>query len=295
MTHPSRTTGTVLALVATGLLLSGCGGGSDGSATSGAANDSAGKEAVATPAAPDAESAAPRTDARVLPAGRDIVYRGQISVRVKDVTVAADRAESLARSVDGVVFAEETANVPGAPGDSTASLTVRVPPAEFRAVLKKIAGFGERLSQSQTAEDVTTQVVDTRSRVATQTRSVARVRALLGKANTIGEVVQIESELAKREADLESLQAQFARLQDVTELATIEVTFVGPDAAVADKEPDLGFLTGLRGGWDAFVGVVLVGLTVIGAMLPFLIAAALLGVPAWLIVRTRFVRRPQTP
>lgn len=295
-----RTAGAVLALVATAALLSGCGG-SNGSGTSGSAADSAGKEAAPTPGDADKpgsdQSAAgsPRTDARVLPAGRDIVYRGQISVRVKDVAIAADRAESLARSVDGVVFAEETSNMSGSPDESTASLTVRVPPAEFRAVLRKLAGLGERLSQSQTAEDVTTQVVDTRSRVASQTRSVARVRALLAKANTIGEVVQIESELAKREADLESLQAQLARLQDVTELATIEVTFVGPTAAVAQSEPDLGFLAGLRGGWNAFVSIVLVGLTVLGALLPFLVAAALLGVPARLVLRTRLVRRPQTP
>lgn len=293
MARPRRTTGTVLALVAAGVLLSGCGGfGGDSGAS-----DSAAKEVTGGTGGTEDTSSAdqPRTDARVLPAGRDIVYRGQISVRVKDVTAAADRAESLARSVDGVVFAEETSNVPGSPGDSTASLTVRVPPAEFRPVLKKLAGFGDRLSQSQTAEDVTTQVVDTRSRVATQTRSVARVRALLGRANTIGEVVQIESELAKREADLESLQAQLARLQDVTELATIEVTFVGPSAAAEGDELDLGFLAGLRGGWDAFVAVVLVALTVLGATLPFLLGAALLGVPAWLVLRSRLVRRPQTP
>jgi hypothetical protein len=40
---------------------------------------------------------------------------------------------------------------------------------------------------------------------------------------------------------------------------------------------------------------VLVGLTVLGALLPFLMAAALLGVPAWLVLRNRLVRRPQTP
>lgn len=298
MTRPRRTTGTVLALVATGFLLSGCGGfgGSADQAVDAGANNSSANEAAGSDGTADkAVGAAPRTDARVRPAGRDIVYRGEISVRVKNVTAAADRAESLARSVDGVVFAEETTNVPGSPDESSARLTVRVPPAQFRPVLRKLAALGDRLSQSQTAEDVTTEVVDTRSRVATQTRSVARVRALLGKANTIGEVVQIESELAKREADLESLQAQLARLQDVTELATIEVTFVGPAAVAADDEMDLGFLTGLRGGWDAFVSVVLVGLTVIGALLPFLIAAALLGVPAWLLVRPRLVRRPQTP
>ena len=37
--------------------------------------------------------------------------------------------------------------------------------------------------------------------------------------------------------------------------------------------------------------IVLVGLTVLGALLPFLLTAALLAVPAWLIFRPR---RPAT-
>jgi hypothetical protein len=295
----------VLALVATGLLLSGCGGlgGADSdSAENGLAraderNQSGGagnRDGDDQAADGDDTAAGPDTAARALPAGRDIVYRGQISVRVENVTAAATKAESITRAVDGVVFAEETSNVPGSPEESSASLTLRVPPTEFRATLRRLAGLGDRLSQSQTAEDVTTQVVDTASRVASQQRSVARVRALLSEANTIGEVVQVEAELAKRESDLESLEAQLARLKDVTALATIEVHLVGPDADEPDEQ-DLGFLAGLRGGWDAFVQIVLVGLTVLGALLPFALTGALIGVPLWLVLRSRLVRRPQTP
>jgi len=133
-------------------------------------------------------------------------------------------------------------------------------------------------------------VVDTASRVRSQQRSVARVRALLDEADTVGQVVQVESELARREADLESLEAQLARLKDVTDLATIEVTLVGRDAAGTGDDA-LGFIPGLRGGWDAFVEAVLVGLTVVGAVLPFLLTGALLGVPLFLFLRSR-VRRP---
>ena len=294
-----RTTKAVLSLLSAVVVLSGCSG-SDG--------DAAGSKAAEgqAPAADepsrdgvvgqDGEVGGPNTEARVRPAGRDIVYRGQILVRVKNVTDAANRAEALTRAVDGVVFAEETANVPGSPEESSASLTLRVPPTEFRAVLKKLAGLGDRLSQSQTAEDVTTAVVDTTSRVASQQRSVARVRALLGEADTIGEVVQIESELAKRESDLESLEAQLARLKDVTELATIEVSLVGPDAPEPkNDEDDLGFLAGLRGGWDAFGQIVLVSLTVLGALMPFMLTGALLGVPLWLLLRSRLHRPAPTP
>jgi len=296
MAGTTRTTSIMLALLAAMVMLSGCSGADNGSSESAdkqapaAANDDGGSNGDGAGQSSDGDddkATAPDTAARALPAGRDIVYRGQISVRVKNVTTAANKVESLTGAVDGAVFSEETSNVPGNPSESSATMTLRVPPAEFRSTLKKLAGLGERLSQTQTAEDVTTQVVDTKSRLATQQRSVARVRALLSEANTIGEVVQIEAELAKREADLESLEAQVARLKDVTEQATIEVSLVGPDAEAPLDEEDLGFLAGLRGGWDAFVQIILVGLTVLGALLPFLLTAALLAVPAWLIFRPR--------
>jgi hypothetical protein len=139
---------------------------------------------------------------------------------------------------------------------------------------------------------VTTELADVDSRVRTQERSVARVRTLLARADTIGEVVQIESELARREADLESLQAQLARLKDVTDLSTIEVLLVARDEArpAPVEDDDLGFVAGLRGGWDAFGEIVLVVLTVLGALLPFLLVAALVGLPTYALLRRN--RRP---
>jgi hypothetical protein len=170
-----------------------------------------------------------------------------------------------------------------------------VPPAQFAPTLDALGDLGRELRRSRSAQDVTAEMTDTDSRVRTQERSVARVRALLAEADTIGEVVQVEAELSRREADLESLQAQLARLRDVTDMATIEVTLLARDAP-APAEPDdddLGFVSGLRSGWDALAEVVLVGLTVLGALLPFAIVAALLGAPAYALLRSRR-RRPAT-
>jgi len=225
----------------------------------------------------------------VLPIGRDIVYRGQITVRVKDVGRAATRAESLVLGVNGVVFSEQTSVDPDRRGVGEATLALRVPPTQFAATLDSLGRLGKELNRTRSAQDVTTELADTDSRVATQERSVARVRSLLAEADTIGEVVQVESELARREADLESLQAQLARLEDVTDLATIDVTLLArhTDPPPAADDEDLGFASGLRGGWDAFVSVVLVALTVLGALLPFAVAAAILGAPAYVLLRSR--------
>jgi hypothetical protein len=226
----------------------------------------------------------------VLPSDRDVVYRGSITVQVRDVGRAADRAEALATGADGVVFSEQSTTDPRHPRYGQATLTLRVPPSAFGPTLDGLSRLGKELERQRSAEDVTTQVTDVDSRVRSQQRSVDRVRVLLGQAKTIGEVVQVEAELSRREADLESLEAQLAKLKDVTDLATIEVTLVSPDrhpVPVKDDDPDLGFLTGLRGGLGALAGVALVAVTVLGALAPFAVVAALLGVPAYLVLRSR--------
>ncbi len=304
----TRGTGALVSLVAAGFLLASCGGGgSESGATNGVAAKSAIGDSASSPVAAgrggadEARSsggegpARASTSARVLPAPRDIIYRGNVAVSVKNVDAAAERVEQIALGVDGEVFSAQLSSA-GRPGTSSAHLTLKVPPADFRAVMASVAKLGTRLRQSQTAEDVTTQVVDTESRIATQRRSVARVRALLDEAKTNGQVVQVESELSRREADLESLEAQLARLKDVTELATIEVDLVGRAAPTPKAEEDeLGFVAGLRGGWDAFVQVVLVALTVLGALLPFALTLGLVGVPIWLLVRSRLRTRRVAP
>jgi hypothetical protein len=250
-----------------------------------AAGDSAGGRA-----ADEGTATGTSTSARVLPSDRDVVYRGSITVQVRDVGRAADRAEALATGAEGVVFSEQSTTDPRHPRFGQATLTLRVPPSAFGPTLDGLSRLGKELDRQRSAEDVTTQVTDVDSRVRSQQRSVDRVRVLLGQAKTIGEVVQVEAELSRREADLESLEAQLAKLKDITDLATIEVTLVSPDrtpAPVKDDGPDLGFLTGLRGGLAALAGVALVAVTVLGALAPFALVAALLGVPAYLVLRSR--------
>ena len=301
--------------------LTACGGGASGNGDSAgsAAVDTAGGVAARPAASAPARDAgdgseysategggsggkadAPQTStaARVLPSDRDVVYTGSISVRVTDIRRATDRVESLALGANGIVFAEESSTNPRHPRYGDATLTIRVPPTAFGPTLDAVGRLGRELDRQRSAEDVTTQVTDTTSRLRTQQRSVDRVRVLLSRAKTIGEVVQVESELSRREADLESLEAQLKKLDDLTSLATIDVHLTAPQPAAVVKPPrddsELGFLSGLRGGWDAFVAIVLVALTVLGALVPFVLAAALVGVPLLLVWRSRR-RSPAAP
>jgi hypothetical protein len=143
--------------------------------------------------------------------------------------------------------------------------------------------------------DVTDEVIDVESRIRTQEVSLDRLRGFLGEATDVNAMIRLEGEIARREADLASLRGQQEYLEDQTSLATIMLTMTRdhPDAP-PDVDPldGAGFLSGLRGGWEALVSALVVGATVVGAVLPFAVVLGLLGVPVWLWVRRR---RPVAP
>ncbi|MGI5247228.1 DUF4349 domain-containing protein [Dactylosporangium sp. CA-139066] len=208
---------------------------------------------------------------------RAIIYAGTMTVQVKDVNEAAAKAIAFATGAGGFVGGDNR-QING--DSSTATLTLRVPAAKFSATLDQIKTIGDEESRQLSAQDVTDQVVDVESRIQTAQASVDRIRALLARAQTISEITSLESELSRRESDLESLQARKRRLDGLTALSTITVFLHGPHAPAVSKE-DTGILVGLRHGWDAFVASLRVALTVLGWLLPWLV---FVGGPAYLIV-----------
>ncbi|HEY4315024.1 MAG TPA: DUF4349 domain-containing protein [Actinomycetes bacterium] len=286
-------------VVALSACSSGSSGGGGANTAGSAALDSAPRAAAPATAGPAKSSgqsafgngAVTNTAARIVPVTRSIVYTGSITVRVQDLTDAVNRAEALANGSGGLVAQEQTTEDPRHRGYGQATLTLRVPPADFGHTLDALGDLGRELDRSRSAEDVTTQVADVDSRVRSAQASVARVRTLLSRATTVGEVVRIESELSQRESDLESLQAQQKALAGLTDLATVAVTLVTPAHHVAPVQPahhrELGFVAGLKGGWDAFAAAVTVALTVLGAVTPFALVVTLVGFPALMLLRRR--------
>ena len=136
------------------------------------------------------------------------------------------------------------------------------------------------------AEPVTDEVVDTDARIRVLEASIARVTALMDRAGTVTEIAQVESELARRQAELESLTARQEYLSTITERATVWVTL--QSAPVDTTNP---FRAGLLGGWDALGASARALLVVVGALLPFAAVLALVGGPVvWWLSRRRSAR-----
>jgi hypothetical protein len=243
-------------------------------------------EAPSEPKPADTDSPTPAEE-------RSLIYTGTITVKVTQVPNAAEQAIAIAAGLGGVIAGD---NRTIDEERSQAVLVLRVPAERFASTLDAMAKLGTEESRQVQAQDVTDTIIDLDVRVATQEASVNRVRDLLARAQTIGEIVALETELTNRQAELDSLKQRRAKLGSLVALATITVVLRGPAAPEPTSEPETGFMAGLKEGWKGFLASVTIVLTVAGWLLPWAIA---IGVPVWLILwltsRRRRARKNSAP
>jgi hypothetical protein len=310
----------VIAAVVAGLLaaagVAGCSASSGGgaSADSGryaapasgaapAAGGAAGNAAAPEAAAADAKAAAPRSGSASSPAHVTtlaLIKTASLAVRVaraSAVAPTADKAGAIAVAAGGSVYSDDRI----AGKHPSAELTLKVPPAGLETTLDRLAGLGKERSRSSSTKDVTSQVADVGSRVASARRSLAQLRTLYASATKVSQVISIEEHIAEREADLESLEAQQRALAAETATATIHLSLTAAEhhGAAPAHHARGGFIGGLTHGWDAFVTVATALVTALGAVLPFLLVVLVLGAIGWRwrhrLQRPRGSRPPALP
>jgi hypothetical protein len=280
------------------LLAVGCGLGGDSSSDRSSADAGASSGSVeseeSTSAPPDAtardaagaDSGVKQAAGTTPPMTRAVISTGQISLEAGSLVDARAEVMRLVGAWNGSIADEQThSDDRGRMVHST--MTIRVPTARFGEAMTALEEVGEVEEQSRKSEDVTTQVLDTEARVRAAERSIRQIEALLGRARKLSDIIAIEADLARRQADLDSLKSQQAWLEDQTSLSTITVQLSRAGTPGAEQDEDRGFLAGLAAGWEALETSTTAVLTALGAVLPFGVLLAVLGTPVWIVVRRR--------
>jgi hypothetical protein len=233
------------------------------------------------------------TSAPLPAADQAIIYTASLTVRVLDVSQAASLAAHLATAEGGYVSSENTLADRAHPAQSTVNLQLKVPVAAYQATLDALSTqLGTRISVSQHAQDVTATVADVTSRVTSAQAAITQLRALLARAGSVGDLLNVQDQIDQEESDLESLQSQARALSHETTYATLTLVLVSKPRTVAPAHEKLaGFLGGLETGWHGLRVLVSLLLAGAGAALPFAGIAALAGYCAYRARRWLLRRR----
>ncbi|RYJ04995.1 MAG: DUF4349 domain-containing protein [Actinomycetales bacterium] len=217
-----------------------------------------------------------------------VISKGQVSLESDDLDKTRFELKKLLDTWGGSISNEESSADDEGRTDRQ-QLELRVPSKLFGTAMDEISELGKLVDRSRNSEDVTTQVIDIAARVRSQKLSLARIQALMARAETLSQVISIESQLSQRQAELDSLEQQQKYLADQTAESTINVYLSLTDAGATTEDEDdaNGFLAGLKDGWDAFRDATTGLLQGLGAVLPFGVVLALVGIPVALTWRRR--------
>ena len=189
-----------------------------------------GKEIGLGGAAPEFGDMASRGDGT-----SDVVRYGNISLEVTDADDALERVTAIVESAGGYISSSSRSGQ----GDNLyLSATLRVPATEFSAVMASLRGEGEILYEDIGSYEVTMQVLDLEARLVNLRASETAFLELLDRAESVADVVAVQSELSRIQGDIESYEAQLSGVKDQVEMASINVSLSLPVSPVAEASGD---------------------------------------------------------
>lgn len=235
------------------------------------------------------------TDLTKLAPNQDIIYTANLTLRVKDVNGTATSATNDVTAVGGYVAGEHQVQATGRGSVGQVTLELKIPAAAYHQTLAELAKLGTHVMFNEQAQDVTQQVADVSSRVASAQAAIKQLRQLLSRAGNVGQLLSVQDEINSQESALESLIAQQQALAHETAYATVDLTLLGHHAVIPKKHKKVshGLIAGLGTGWRALKLVIVWLLTALGTLLPF--AIPIVAVGAIIYVGRRRLARRRTP
>lgn len=242
---------------------------------------------------PAATSAPPPPIVPPAPSPRRIIRTAEMSVETDAPEGAVSKVAALADAKGGFVVSSETSRSKDADGAETVSTTIvfRVPVGAFDDALAAVRAMGSRVSSEKvTGQDVTEEYVDLEARIRAQRAVEEQYMSILREARTIPDILAVQQKLGEARTEIERAEGRRQYLESQTSLSTITVHVARHIEAVDASGP--GFARSIsEAGHDAVavaIAIINGAIRLVGVLLP---VGLLVGVPAWLLVRTWRRRR----
>ena len=162
------------------------------------------------------------------------------------------------------------------------NINARIEPEKLGEYLDFLAtGNGELKSHSVQTQDKTLNYIDTEARIKNNEALKTRLVTLLNKADTIDNVIKIETELARVEQSLDSAKGALRHLSTITSKATVNVNYQVPYPDIQVRYHDLkhSFIKG----WQQFIENISNVIIFIGAIIPWI---PIFFVGIWFLIAT---------
>jgi hypothetical protein len=193
---------------------------------------------------------------------KKIVKNASINAEVKDYKSFYASLREKVKSVGGYI-AQEEQNQSDYKIEN--SISIKVPVDQFDNALVQLTANTDKINEKKvTSEDVTTEVVDTKSRMEAKREVRSRYLDLLKQAKNMEEILNVQNEINGVQEQIESAAGRIQYLSHASTFSTINMTFFQVLNVSAKDKDNPSFGTELAGsfsvGWkwirDLFIGIV---------------------------------------
>jgi hypothetical protein len=155
-------------------------------------------------------------------------------------------------------------------------VTFMVPSDKFDETIDQLAKLGKVQNEHISGQDVSAQYVDLQARLANEEAQRDAMLALLKRAQSVSDIIAIQTQLGQITQTIEQLKGQLQYLDHNTSFSTISVSIVEAGAPASTQATDSwGFVTALSDAAHNFVTTINYIVSGLGALGPVLI---LLGI-----------------
>ncbi len=153
------------------------------------------------------------------------------------VKEAADRATGIVQVHLGYVEQSSMAETVGTNDFTSFFMVARVPSESLDGVMKDLSDLGRVMKQDTSAQDVTDEYVDLDARLRNKIVQEDRLLKIIGEAQSVGDLLQVEGELSRVRGDIESMQAQIMNYDKSVALASLSFTATEEGASTKPPSP----------------------------------------------------------
>ena len=217
------------------------------------------------------------------PAQRMVIEQASLAITLPQVRKAEARIAQMAIGDGG--FVESSQESTGGGGALTATMTVRVPTADFSAFLDRARALGRVTDFSQTGQDVTQEYTGLAQQMAELRSEAAAYTRLYKKAQSMRDMLQIEQSLAQVNSQISDLSLQEHNLSRSVQLATVNVALSTATFSSSAPPPVVA-------AWNQFISVLGQSAISVFTLMAWVLPWAVLFILAVMVGR-RWKRRKQ--
>lgn len=194
---------------------------------------------------------------------RKLIRTVNLSVETKEFDLLIDKLQNDTLSMGGYVESSNISNnsYNGYKSARSAYMTLRVPKEQLDFFLNEVSNICNVVNRNENVEDVTLTYVDLESHKKALEAEQTRLLQFLEEAQTIEDMLYIEERLTNVRYQLQSMESQLRTFDDKVDYATVtvnvsevkELTVVEPEEKTVWDRISEGFIDSVTTVWDGLV------------------------------------------